>query len=142
MNSPKKRTSKILQELEQELDPQERAHTLRSMMLSARIANELKKKGWGKLEFSKYMDKTPSTVSRWLSGTHNFTCDTLEDIGAVLGINFFSDEKEKNGWVIASGNVTINVFRALPDLSELTEDYKSVPIGNAQVVMTCDTSNN
>lgn len=32
----------------------------------------------------------PSTVTKWLSGTHNFTVSTLEQIQSALNVNFFS----------------------------------------------------
>ena len=36
------------------------------------------------------MGKQPSEVSKWLSGDHNFTIDTLSDIGYYLEMDFFS----------------------------------------------------
>lgn len=35
------------------------------------------------------MGKQPSEVSKWLSGDHNFTIDTLSDIGYYLDVDFF-----------------------------------------------------
>ena len=35
------------------------------------------------------MGKQPSEVSKWLSGDHNFTIDTLSDIGYYLDMDFF-----------------------------------------------------
>ena len=57
--------------------------------LSFAIANKidaiLKKKGMTQKEFAKKMNKTEAEVSRWLSGTHNFTLKTIAKITAVLG---------------------------------------------------------
>ena len=36
------------------------------------------------------MGKQPSEVSKWLSGDHNFTIDTLSDIGYYLDKDFFA----------------------------------------------------
>lgn len=36
------------------------------------------------------MGKQPSEVSKWLSGDHNFTIDTLSDIGYYLDMDFFA----------------------------------------------------
>lgn len=36
-------------------------------------------------EFAKKMNKTEAEVSRWLSGTHNFTLKTIAKITNVLG---------------------------------------------------------
>ena len=40
--------------------------------------------------------KTPSEITRWLSGTHNFTVDTLTDLGRVLETNFINLQMEEN----------------------------------------------
>ena len=57
--------------------------------LSCAIADKidaiLKKKGMTQKEFAKKMNKTEAEVSRWLSGTHNFTLKTIAKITAVLG---------------------------------------------------------
>jgi len=40
--------------------------------------------------------KNPSEITRWLSGTHNFTVDTLVDLGRVLERDFINLSPEKN----------------------------------------------
>ena len=40
------------------------------------------------------MRKEPSEISKWLSGTHNFTTNTLVDIGLALDIEFLQTEKQ------------------------------------------------
>lgn len=40
------------------------------------------------------MGKQPSEVSKWLSGDHNFTIDTLSDIGYYLDVDFFVRREE------------------------------------------------
>lgn len=42
------------------------------------------------------MGKQPSEVSKWLSGNHNFTIDTLSDIGFVLNRDFLVRSEYKN----------------------------------------------
>jgi len=42
----------------------------------------------------------PSEVTRWLSGTHNFTIDTLTDLGIALDVdllNLQDDEQVAKG---------------------------------------------
>ncbi len=62
----------------------------------------MKAKGWNKLQFAIEIQKKPSVISRWLSGTHNFTSDTLSDIGLLLGIDLFQletkPEEKKDGF--------------------------------------------
>jgi transcriptional regulator with XRE-family HTH domain len=58
------------------------------MLLAARIDDARKAKGWSQHEFAEQMGKNPSEISKWLSGTHNFTSDTLWDIEEKLLNNF------------------------------------------------------
>ena len=78
--------SPLLQSLIAEITPEEHERTVKQMMMSARIEDGIIAQGWSKGEFAKRIDQTPSTISKWLSGSHNFTLDTLTDIQRVLGI--------------------------------------------------------
>jgi hypothetical protein len=76
-------------------------------MLAAIISKKLADKKIGKSQFAEMVKKKPSVITRWLSGTHNFTSDTISDIGLVLGINLFNLEtrpKEVVYSVIVSAN--------------------------------------
>lgn len=52
--------------------------------IAKRIACLLKKNGMTQSDLAVKMGKSEGLVSRWLSGTHNFTIQTLTEIGAVL----------------------------------------------------------
>ena len=56
-----------------------------SFAIADKIDAILKKKGMTQKEFAKKMNKTEAEVSRWLSGTHNFTLKTIAKITNVLG---------------------------------------------------------
>ena len=56
------------------------------MMLAKRIKDALDKKDWNNKTFALKMKQEPSVITKWLSGTHNFTTDTLWDIEKALGI--------------------------------------------------------
>jgi transcriptional regulator with XRE-family HTH domain len=51
------------------------------------------------------LEQHPSRVTKWLSGKHNFTTDTLSDIGRVLELKFFAHELEKGAVPIAENKV-------------------------------------
>ena len=55
------------------------------MRTAARIADAMKAAGLNKSQFARKMGKSPSEITKWLSGTHNFTIDTLVSIEAALG---------------------------------------------------------
>lgn len=56
-----------------------------SFSIADKIDKILQRKGMTQKEFAKRMNKTEAEVSRWLSGTHNFTLKTLAKITSVLG---------------------------------------------------------
>jgi transcriptional regulator with XRE-family HTH domain len=84
MNEPNKKN--LLNELLESITPEEQAKTDKKMILTTKIANAIKAKGLKKSEFAETLGKQPSEISKWLSGTHNFTIDTLMDIERVLSI--------------------------------------------------------
>jgi transcriptional regulator with XRE-family HTH domain len=60
--------------------------TQRNMELASRIDDSLKAKGLKKVQFAEMMDKRPSEITKWISGTHNFILDTLYSIEIYLGV--------------------------------------------------------
>jgi len=88
-------SSKVLKSLLDEISPREQKRTENRMLLAARIDDARKAKGWSQNEFAAQMGKSPSEISKWLSGTHNFTCDTLWDIEEKLDIALISVKERK-----------------------------------------------
>ncbi|MEX0988166.1 MAG: helix-turn-helix transcriptional regulator [Bacteroidales bacterium] len=83
----KEKNKDLLSELLGKITPEEQAKTDKKMILATKIANAIKAKGLKKSEFATLMGKEhQSEITRWLSGTHNFTVDTLLDIENVLSI--------------------------------------------------------
>jgi transcriptional regulator with XRE-family HTH domain len=78
--------SEVAEEIRAEITPQLRQLIRRRMNLAARIDDVLQARGLTNAEFAFMMGKKPSEISRWLSGTHNFTTETLWEIERVLNI--------------------------------------------------------
>ncbi len=85
-------TSKTLERVLSKVSPKEQRRTEQRMLLAAKIADAIDTKGWSRKEFAERLDKHPSEVTKWLSGTHNFTGDTLLDIQEELGIKLIEFE--------------------------------------------------
>jgi transcriptional regulator with XRE-family HTH domain len=86
-------SSDLVGELLSAIKPEEQEQIDYKMKLAAKIYEGLKAKGWKSLQLADALHlKSPSLVSRWLSGTHNFTVDTLVDIQRVLGIRLIDVE--------------------------------------------------
>ena len=58
-----------------------------SFAISDKIAEALERQGMTQKMLAKKMGKSETEVSRWLSGTHNFTLKTLAKISKVLDVN-------------------------------------------------------
>lgn len=89
-------SSNLIDDLLSNITPEEQEQIDYKMKLAAKIHAGLKSKGWKSLDLAKALNlKSPSLVSKWLSGTHNFTVDTLVDIQRVLNIQLFNVEVGK-----------------------------------------------
>ena len=90
MEAKKKETkvykSKILNDFFTINDTKAYKRTEKNMLLALRILKAMQTKEWNRVKFAKEMDVQPSVVTKWLSGTHNFTSDTLYDIEEKLNI--------------------------------------------------------
>jgi transcriptional regulator with XRE-family HTH domain len=96
MNKYNTYSSPLIDSLLKEISPEELERTEKRMLLAARIDKAIKAKGWKKKDFAEAMSKTPSEITKWLSGTHNFTSDTLFDIERVLNICLIKLENKSN----------------------------------------------
>ncbi|MCR9065186.1 MAG: hypothetical protein NXI00_14535 [Cytophagales bacterium] len=91
----KKYKSRLLEELSAEIHPLEQKKTDAKMILSAKIEDAMKAKGWNRSQLMNATgQKNLSMITKWLSGTHNFTTDTLVTIGHALGINLLNIQSE------------------------------------------------
>lgn len=87
-------TSQAIEDIFKEISPAELKRTEKKMLLAAKIDDAIKSKGWKKADFARAMGKRPSEISKWLSGTHNFTADTMSDIEDILGIKLIVTEEK------------------------------------------------
>lgn len=86
-------SSDLINDLLNQITPEEQQQTDIKMQLAAKIFAALKARGWKSLDLARALNiKSPSLVSKWLSGTHNFTVDTLVDIQRILNIQLLNVE--------------------------------------------------
>lgn len=89
-------SSPLLEKLVNSITPEEQARTDARMKLSAKIYRALQQKGWTQTQLATALNKQVSVVSKWLSGTHNFTIDTLTDIEGILHVHLLNLEDSEN----------------------------------------------
>lgn len=94
-NKARKVSSPLLKSL---LDENSKHYRMveRRMRLAGFIADLIEQKGWTNGEFARKMGKQPSVISKWLSGTHNFTAETLWEIEEVIGVKIIPMELPKS----------------------------------------------
>lgn len=105
-NTPELYNSNIIDEMFDEISQEDFDKTTTKMKLAVKIAYALKAKGWKKSQLALKMNQRPSVITKWLSGTHNFTLDTLCDIEHILDIKLLSIE-EKSDSVVYVRNIEI-----------------------------------
>ena len=77
--------SSVLEEQLKKRDPLKTVQVKFKMGLAARLEDILNELGWNKKHFANQLGKSPSIITKWLSGTHNFTVDTITEIEFVTG---------------------------------------------------------
>ncbi len=90
----------MLERIANRISPLDRKKTSDRMLLAARIDDLLIEKKLNNRGFAELMHKDASVISKWLSGTHNFTVDTLTEISEALGVSLSALFKEKPEQVV------------------------------------------
>ena len=67
-----------------------RRESERSFAIAGRIKEILQRKRWSQADFAKAAGKKEAEISKWMSGTHNFTIRTISFIETVLGEDVIS----------------------------------------------------
>lgn len=89
-------TSKVLENFFTVKDKKEYKRTENNMLLALRIEKAMIAKGLNRSQFSTEMGVDPSVITKWLSGTHNFTSNTLFDIEDALSICLVNTSEPPN----------------------------------------------
>lgn len=66
-----------------------------SFDIAKRISNLMIAKRWSQADLARATGKKAPLVSRWLSGTHNFTIQTIAEIETALGATIISVRNAK-----------------------------------------------
>ena len=136
MNKSAEQDFDFLDDILEEISPVEMKKTEQRMLNAAKIREAMDIKGWNNTRLLKALDmKSPSIITKWLSGTHNFTQDTLIEIGEVLNIDFFAREKQ---------DITISFnFPVMENKTSGFDSYNSLDyILNANQISTLGSQQN
>jgi transcriptional regulator with XRE-family HTH domain len=95
------------------------ANERKSQFLAEKIENRMRESGLTKMEFAKVMDVQPSIITRWLSGKHNFTVETIFDIERKLNFLIFEFSDNKRRWGIHLHLMVQTSITHMPNTGEL-----------------------
>ncbi|WP_367769052.1 helix-turn-helix transcriptional regulator [Flavobacterium sp. WC2421] len=84
--------SPIVESILSNISKEELDITEGKMRLAIKIAEAIRTTGLNKSQFAKKINKNNSEISKWLSGTHNFTTDTLLLLESELPIKLVDSE--------------------------------------------------
>ena len=86
INKTKRTNNPLIKTILSEASPVKRMQNKNRVALACRIDDLIKAKGYSNSTFAEKIGKQPSVITKWLSGTHNFTTDTLDEIAYYLGV--------------------------------------------------------
>ncbi|MBL7904017.1 MAG: helix-turn-helix transcriptional regulator [Bacteroidales bacterium] len=119
----RKHNSSKLQELLDEVTSLEMEQTRNKMQLAARIDEFMRDKGWNKSQFAEKVGKNPSEITKWVSGTQNFTVDVLTEIASALGVEITALFGKQQVQVIYRKEIVVKSV-GVPTAIKLTTPYE------------------
>lgn len=99
-------------------DPEIEAFVDKNLAITEKVLSALEAKGWSKGQLADAMGKSPSEVSKWLSGMHNLTLKSIIKMETALGIELIHCEPFKEYEYVFLG-----VINSAHDLTERAEQY-------------------
>ena len=113
-----KKNSIISDWLDQHGDPEIDHFIEKNLAIVEKVRQALEFKVWSKGQLAEAMGKTPSEVSKWLSGMHNLTLKSIIKMETALGIDLIHCEPIKEYEYVFLG-----VISSDQDLQKKKEDY-------------------
>lgn len=107
-NKVEEYNSSIMDDIFESIDPKEKEKTRQKMLLASKIEDAMKAKGWNKTKLLKAMkQKNASVATKWFSGTHNFTIETLIELQDILGVNLLNTSNNAEKEVVIQYNLVV-----------------------------------
>ena len=85
----------MLKEELEKVPPVTRKEVGFSFDIAKRIRDVLEKKHWSQVDLAKATGKKTPVITKWMSGTQNFTMRTIAEIEVALGEEIISVKKSK-----------------------------------------------
>lgn len=127
----RKYQSEEIDEIFESISPVEIEQSKIKMQISVKIEEIMKLKGISKSELANKANKQPSVITKWLSGSQNFTLDILNEVAFALGVKISAFFDLQPIQVIYKTNLFVHSkkniqFEALTEISnQLIPTYSS-----------------
>ena len=120
--NPELYNSDLIDDVLDSISPVEAKKIEKKMLIAAKIDDAIKAKNWKNKDLLRALGKNnPSVITKWLSGTHNFTIDTLVELEHSLGISLL-DVEEKRDQIVVKYHIEVSEMVALnPDPTDFNE---------------------
>lgn len=117
--------------LDQHGDTEIDSYIEKNLAITDKVITALETKGWNKGQLAEAMGKTPSEVSKWLSGMHNLTLKSIIKMEAALGIDLIHCEPIKEYEYVFLG-----VISNTEELKGKAEEYtQTTELGKFSIAM-------
>lgn len=114
----KKTKNSITGWLEANSNPEIDSFIEKNLAITEKVRLALEQKGWKALDLAKALDKSPSEVSKWLTGMHNLTLKSITKMEIALGIDLINIEPVKEVQYVYLGTIKGG------DFQEAINDYE------------------
>lgn len=74
----------VVKRIRQRMKPENHQFVSKNLAITEQVYSLLKERGWSQKEFANRLGKHESEVSRWLSGLHNLTLESIVKMEVVL----------------------------------------------------------
>src|SRR5690554_3899866 len=119
----KKTKNSITGWLEVNSNPEINSFIDKNLAITEKVRIAMETKNWKSLDLAKAMDKSPSEVSKWLTGMHNLTLKSITKMEIALGVDLINVEPVKE-------YVYLGTIKG-GDLKEAINDYEETIYGMA-----------
>ena len=115
----------ILESIRQETPAYIKRELDLSFYIVDRISEILQLKGMTQKDLADLLGKKESEISKWMTGTHNFTIRSIAKIERALNVSIFDIEKEKQSEKEIL-KVNTSDFLIIPHKDQLTQKHNTI----------------
>ena len=138
-------TSKLIDDLLDSINPIDQEKVDAKMLLAAKIADAMKAKKWKNKDLLKAVGKdNPSIITKWLSGTHNFTMDTLIELEHALEIKLLALVEQEEEVIVNYHKTVSQKVQSSPIMDWVNEilgkEPQSIPTFSSNFSFTANNS--